>query len=37
VLEGEVVVAPSERVVPGAYTLRLKGGGRELVLENVTF
>lgn len=33
----QVVVAPSERVVPGTYTLRLKGGGRELVLENVTF
>jgi hypothetical protein len=32
-----VVVAPSERMVPGTYRLGLKGGGRELVLANVTF
>ncbi|WPB74614.1 hypothetical protein KYC5002_37095 [Archangium violaceum] len=31
------VVAPSERMVPGTYTLRLMGSGREFVLENVTF
>ena len=25
------------RALPGAYTLKLRGGGRELVVENVTF
>ncbi|HEX5752324.1 MAG TPA: hypothetical protein VFZ09_39330 [Archangium sp.] len=32
-----VVSEPTARAVPGAYTLKLRGGGRELVLENVTF
>lgn len=32
-----VVSEPTARAVPGAYTLKLRGHGRELVLENVTF
>ncbi|MCY1083808.1 DUF2381 family protein [Archangium lansingense] len=32
-----VVSEPTARAVPGAYTLKLRGRGRELVLENVTF
>ncbi|MFY0584313.1 hypothetical protein ACN28S_67390 [Cystobacter fuscus] len=31
-----VVSEPTARAVPGAYTLKLRGRGRELVLENVT-
>ncbi|KFA87616.1 hypothetical protein Q664_46660 [Archangium violaceum Cb vi76] len=32
-----VVSEPTARAVPGAYTLKLRGRGRELVVENVTF
>jgi hypothetical protein len=32
-----VVSEPTLRAVPGAYTLKLRGRGRELVLENATF
>lgn len=30
-----VASEPTARAVPGAYTLKLRGRGRELVLENV--
>jgi hypothetical protein len=33
----DVVSEPTRRAVPGRYTLKLRGQGRELVLENVTF
>jgi hypothetical protein len=32
-----VVSEPTVRAAPGAYTLKLRGRGRELVLENVVF
>jgi hypothetical protein len=32
-----VVSARSKRAVVGTYTLKLRGPGRELVLENVTY
>lgn len=32
-----VVSEPTARAVPGAYTLKLRGRGRELVVENVSF
>lgn len=37
VVEFYVVSEPTARAVPGGYTLKLRGRGRELVLESVTF
>lgn len=35
--EFDVVSDPTRRAVPGTYTLKLRGRGRELVVDNVTF
>lgn len=37
VVSFHVLSEPTLRAVPGAYTLKLRGRDRELVLENVTF